>query len=141
MPLPGLRGADHLGITVPDLEEAHEFLVDVLGAQYVYTLGPFQRDDDWMQEQLGVHPRTVMRQLRFYRLGHGTNLEVFQYDAPDGQKPVPRNSDLGGHHLAIYVDDLDAAVEYLRSRGVEVMGEPVASRNASEGRLNGVMRW
>ena len=136
MPLPGLRGADHLGITVPDLEEAHEFLVDVLGAQYVYTLGPFQRDDDWMQEQLGVHPRTVMRELRFYRLGHGTNLEVFQYEAADGQKPVPRNSDLGGHHLAIYVDDLDASVEYLRSRGVEVMGEPVASRNASEGQ-----RW
>ena len=40
MPLPGMRGADHLGFTVPDLEEAHEFLVDVLGAQYVYTLGP-----------------------------------------------------------------------------------------------------
>ena len=56
--------------------------------------------------------------------------------AADGQKPVPRNSDLGGHHLAIYVDDLDAAVEYLRSRGVEVMGEPVTSRNASEGQ-----RW
>ena len=37
MPLPGMRGADHLGFTVPDLEEAHEFLVDVLGAQYVYT--------------------------------------------------------------------------------------------------------
>ena len=57
-------------------------------------------------------------------------------DVTDGQKPVPRNSDLGGHHLAVYVDDLDAAVEYLRSRGVEVMGEPVASRNASEGQ-----RW
>lgn len=29
--IPGLRGGDHVGITVPDLAQAHEFLVDVLG--------------------------------------------------------------------------------------------------------------
>ena len=43
--LPGLRGAEHLGITVPDLDEAERFLVDVLGAELIYSLGPFVRDD------------------------------------------------------------------------------------------------
>jgi len=131
-----MRGADHLGVTVPDLDEAERFLVDVLGAEPVYTLGAKRADDDWMTTQLGVHPRTVIREIRFYRLGHGTNLEVFQYDAADGQAGPPRNSDIGGHHLALYVDDLEAAVAHLRAHGVEVMGEPVASAGASAGQ-----RW
>lgn len=132
----GVRGADHFGFTVPDLEEAERFLVDVLGAVPVYTLGAKRADDDWMTTQLGVHPRTVIREIRFYRLGAGTNLEVFQYDAADGQAGPPRNSDIGGHHLALYVDDLDAAVAHLRAHDVEVMGEPVASAGASAGQ-----RW
>lgn len=134
--IPGLRGADHLGITVPDLDEAERFLVDILGAVPVYTLPGKRADDDWMNVQLGVHPRTEIREIRFYRLGHGTNLEVFEYDAADGQAGPPRNSDIGGHHLALYVDDMDAAVAHLRAHGVEVMGEPVPSRNAAAGQ-----RW
>ena len=136
MGLPGLRRLDHVGITVPDLEAAHAWLVDVLGAEYMYRLGPFRSDDDWMAEHMNVHPRTVMRELRFYRITGQAVLEVFQYEAPVQGRDVPRNSDVGGHHLALYVDDLDAAVDYLRARGVTVLGEPTASRGASEGQ-----RW
>lgn len=95
MGLPGLRGTEHIGFTVPDLDEAHRFFVDVIGCEYVYTLGPFQRDDEWMTEHLNVHPRSVMRELRFYRCGHGPNFEIFQWEPADGQNPQPRNSDLG----------------------------------------------
>ena len=136
MTLPGMRGADHIGFTVPDLDEAERFLVDVLGAVPVYVLAGKSADDDWMAVQLGVHPRTTIRQIRFYRLGMGTNLEVFQYDSAEEQRPQPRNSDIGGHHIALYVDDMDAAVDYLRHAGVEVMGEPVRSAGASAGQ-----RW
>ena len=52
--LPGLRGADHLGITVPDMAEADRFLVDVLGAIPVYTLPSKRADDDWMSEHWRV---------------------------------------------------------------------------------------
>lgn len=134
--LPGMRGIDHIGVTVPDLDEAERFFVDVLGAELIYTLGTKQADDDWMQVTLGVHPRTVIREIRFLRLGNGSNLELFKYDSADGQADEPRNSDIGGHHLAIYVDDLDAAREYLRIHGVEIMGEPVASQSSAEGQ-----RW
>src|SRR4051812_46188734 len=92
MALPGLVGTDHVGFTVPDLEEAHDFFVRVLGCTHVYTLGPYQHDDDWMREHLNVHPRTVMRQLRFYRCGTGANFEVFEYEPADGQATIPRNS-------------------------------------------------
>lgn len=136
MPIPGMRGTDHVGFTVPDLDEAERFFVDVLGAVHVYTLGPKRADDDFMAVHLGVHPRTEITEIRFYRLGNGSNIELFHYASADGQAPQPRNSDIGGHHLALYVDDMDAAERYLREKGVEVMGAPVVSAGASAGQ-----RW
>ena len=136
MAIPTLHGTDHIGFTVPDIEKATEFFVDVIGCELVYSLGPFQKDDDWMKDHLNVHPRTIMRELRFFRCGNGTNFEVFQYEPAEGQAPQPRNSDIGGHHLAFYVDDLDLAITYLKSKGVEFLGEPTTSANASLGQ-----RW
>ncbi|MGH3335959.1 MAG: VOC family protein, partial [Nocardioides sp.] len=102
--LPGLTGVDHIGFTVPDLEQARAFLVDVLGCEYMYSLGPFRHDDsDWMHEHLNVHPRAVMEQLHFFRCGGQAVFEVFEYSAPDQGTDQPRNSDIGGHHVALYV--------------------------------------
>jgi len=134
--LPGLRRLDHVGFTVPDLDEATRFLVDVLGCDYLYSLGPFADAGDWMAEHMNVHPRTTMVENRFFRLGGQTILEVFHYDAPDGRTAPPRNSDVGGHHIALYVDDLDAAVAELRAAGVTICGEPTASKSHNEGQ-----RW
>ena len=137
MALPGLRGTEHVGFTVPDLDEADRFFVDVIGCTRIYSLGPFEHpDSDWMLRHMNVHPRTVMRRLNLYRCGFGPNFEIFEFEAADGQARQPRNSDIGGHHLAFYVDDLDCAVGYLRSCGVRVLGEPTASRAASAGQ-----RW
>src|SRR3954452_5300554 len=135
--LPGLTGVDHIGFTVPDLDVAHRFLVDILGCEYMYSLGPFRDDgSDWMREHLNVDPRAVMEQLHFYRCGGQAIFEVFQYAAPDQNFAGPRNSDVGGHHVAPYVDDLDVAVAYLLAAGITVLGEPTSSRGPSEGQ-----RW
>jgi len=134
--IPGLSRLDHIGFTVPDLEQAHAWLVDVIGCEYMYSLGPFQADDDWMREHLAVDPRAVMRQLRFYRCGGQAVFEVFEYEAPDKRTALPRNSDDGGHHVALYVEDLDAAIAYLRESGATILGEPTASRGPSLGQ-----RW
>lgn len=87
--LVGVRGVDHVGLTVPDLDVAHDFFTRVLGCEYLYRLGPFQDDGDWMSRHLGVDDRAVMRRLHFYRLGGQAVFEVFQYEAAD-QAPVPR---------------------------------------------------
>ena len=134
--LPGLSGLDHVGLTVPDLEEATRFLVDVIGCEYLYSLGPLADEGGaWMQTHLNVDPRAVAR-VRFFRCGSSPVLEVFEYTAPDQVAMPPRNSDVGGHHVALYVDDLDAAVRYLKARGVAVLGEPTASTGPHEGQ-----RW
>ncbi|MDT0435718.1 VOC family protein [Streptomyces sp. NPDC005840] len=135
-PVPGLTGLDHIGLTVPDLDQARDFLVDVLGCEYMYTLGPYLDDGSWMSEHLNVADDTVMRRLHFFRLGGRAVFEVFEYEAADQRREPPRNSDVGGHHVALYVDDLDAAVAQLHRHGLRVLGEPTTSRGPSLGQ-----RW
>jgi len=122
--LPGMQGTEHIGFTVPDLEQATQFFVDVIGCEYFFELGPFVAEDDWMSVHLNVHPRAVMRRLRFFRCKRGPNFEIFQYESPDQVPAPPKNSDVGGHHLAFYVDDLGAAVAYLMEKGVRILGKP-----------------
>jgi catechol 2,3-dioxygenase-like lactoylglutathione lyase family enzyme len=132
--IPGIRGVDHLGITVPDLDVAHEFFTRVLGCEYLYRLGPYQdRSGHWMSAHLGVDDAAVMERLHFYRLGGQAILEVFQYSAPDQIPTPPRNSDVGGHHVAIYVEDLDLAVAALHENGITVLGNPTTSKGPSAG--------
>ncbi|MGH3445075.1 MAG: VOC family protein, partial [Nocardioidaceae bacterium] len=37
------------------------------------------------------------------------------------------------HHVALYVDDLDAAAAHLRDHGVQVLAGPTASKGPAEG--------
>jgi catechol 2,3-dioxygenase-like lactoylglutathione lyase family enzyme len=123
--LPGLRGLEHIGFTVPDIEAATRFFVDVLGCELVYSLGPIaDPHGEWMTRHLNVPAAAVVRELRFFRCGFGSNFEIFQYDVEHQAATPPRNCDVGGHHLALYVDDFGTALRYLHANGVTVLGEP-----------------
>ncbi|GAB5467520.1 MAG: VOC family protein [Rhodospirillales bacterium] len=133
--LPGLAGVDHVAFTVPDLEEATRFFVEVIGCKLIFEIGPFIAEDDWMAVHLGVHPRAVIRKLRYLTCRRGPALELFEYEAPDQAEVLPRNSDHGGHHLAFYVEDMEAAVAHLRQAGVEMQGEPTVMGEGPSGGL------
>ncbi|MBS0420268.1 MAG: VOC family protein [Proteobacteria bacterium] len=125
MALPSLRGVEHIGFTVPDLEQATSFFVEVIGCQWVYSLGPIADPaGDWMTRHLNVPARAAIRELRFFRCGFGPNFEIFEYQGPQLRLAPPRNCDVGGHHLAFYVDDFDRALSYLTQCGLPVLGTP-----------------
>ena len=44
------------------------------------------------------------------------NLELFEWDAPDQDETSPKNSDIGAMHLALHVEQIDAAVDALADR-------------------------
>lgn len=121
--IPGLAGGDHIGFTVPNLEEATRFFVDVIGCKVLYEVGPFMSDDDWMTENLNVHPRAVINKYRMLKCKNGPSFEVFEFESPDQNKTQAKNSDYAGHHLAFYVTDMAVAAEHLKSHGVEILGE------------------
>lgn len=136
--LPGMRGADHIGITVPNMAEAVDFFVKVIGCEASFDLGGFKFDDDWMQVHLNVDPRAEIKRFRMVRCGYGTNLEIFEYGAPKQAPKPPKNSDVGGHHVGFYVDDMDKAVAYLKASGVKVLGEPSLFKDGPAAGLNWV---
>lgn len=122
--IPTLRSVDHAAYTVPDLEQAVAFFVNHLGGELVFHDGPFTGDGDEMRQRLNVDPKAQCR-LAMLRVGPTMNIELFRYDAPEQRTEPPRNSDIGGHHLALYVDDIDAAHAYLSEvPGVQLMGGP-----------------
>jgi catechol 2,3-dioxygenase-like lactoylglutathione lyase family enzyme len=122
----GLVGMDHVGLTVPDIDEAVAWFEEVMGCVAPLTFGPFSDPaGTFMQDLLGVHPRAVIEQITMVRCGKSANIELFEYDAPDQRTDLPRNSDYAGHHVAFYVDDIDAAVAHMVSHGVEKLLGPL----------------
>ncbi len=124
--MPGMRGHDHTGVTVPDMKQAEAFFVDVLGCQKAMSFGPFSDDKGtFMKDAVGVDPRAVINQITQIRCGSGSNIELFSYSAPDQKVVQPKNSDIGGYHIAFYVDDIQAAADYLKSKNVETFMGPI----------------
>lgn len=120
----GIRAVDHIGLTVPDLEAAIRFFTGALGCVELHRIGPFQAKDDWMARRLGVDRAAVIHAIVVLRCGSGANLELFHYEAPDQDPHPARNSDIAGHHVAFYVEDLDAAAARLRAHGADILDGP-----------------
>lgn len=130
--LPGSRGFDHIGLTVPNLDEAVCFLTEVLGCVVVYRAPAFgDETGTFMKDQLNVHPRAIIRGVAFLR-HENLNFEVFEYECPGQRDGVPRNSDIGGHHIAFYVDAMEPAVEHLKKHNVKLLGVPIFEREGPD---------
>ncbi|WP_232241269.1 VOC family protein [Kutzneria sp. 744] len=122
-----MTGVDYIGVTVPDLDQAHEFFVDVLGCEYMYRLGPYRDDGSWMSEHMAVDDRTVMRQLRFYRLG-GRSSRSSSTRRPS-RRPARRATPTSAATTS-------PATSRTWTPSPTVLGDPTASRGPS-----GSRRW
>lgn len=122
MPTPptitGLTGLDHVGLTVPDIEVATRFFADVLGAEAIYDIGPFESADDWMANHLAPVKGTHIYRMRVLRIANGPVLELMQFSGP--ATPIA-----GGWHMAFYVDDIERALTALKAHDVKIQSGPV----------------
>jgi catechol 2,3-dioxygenase-like lactoylglutathione lyase family enzyme len=118
----GIVGIDHIGLTVPDINQAIEWYEDILGAAAPLTFGPFE--GAFLEGALNVEAGTGINRITTLRIGHSAGIELFDYHSPDQRQDVPRNSDYSGHHIAFYVTDIQDAVDYMDSRGVDRLFGP-----------------
>lgn len=131
-PLPGLEGLDHVGLTVLDLDEGVRFYCSLLQAKEIFRLGPFDSRElpavdgkDWSMAFVNVADASFT--LAMLELPNGSRVELFQYDRPTDRNPVPpRNCDIGGHHIAFKVTDLDSVLSKGSSLGLRFMAGPIA---------------
>jgi catechol 2,3-dioxygenase-like lactoylglutathione lyase family enzyme len=117
--MPGIRGFDHIGITVADLDGATAFFValgcEVEGRTFV--------EGEFIDTVIGIpDSRTEIAMLR--PPGGGTGLELSTFVRPD-RGHEPRDADeteLGLRNLGFEVDDLGAILDRLSEDGYGLVG-------------------
>jgi predicted enzyme related to lactoylglutathione lyase len=62
--------------------------------------------------------------MAYLRCGDSANIELFAYAGDDEGGCIRRPSQVGAFHLAFQIDDVSAAAERLRERGVELLEGP-----------------
>jgi catechol 2,3-dioxygenase-like lactoylglutathione lyase family enzyme len=116
-------GVDHPGYVVNDLDAAVAFFITELGFEDLNRRSTL-RDDagDSMTTRYDVDPRAVGR---YAFIGAGPDkVELLEWTAPARNASPARNSDLGGRHLALKVDDLDAVAARLAALEGFTVREP-----------------
>lgn len=98
---------DHLGIAVKDMEAALKFYEDALGLTSTKT--------EVVEEQ--------KVKVAFIPVGD-TKVELLESTSPDGPvaKYIEKNGE-GVQHIAFKVDNIEAALEQLKAKGVRLIDE------------------
>ncbi len=104
-----IKNVDHIGIAVPNLEEALKFYEDVLGIKCCGT--------EVVEDQ--------KVKVAFLPVGD-TELEFLESTSPDGPiaKFIDKNGGRGGiQHIALRVDNIEEAIEETKSKGYKMIDE------------------
>jgi glyoxylase I family protein len=111
---------DHVELVTDDPERTVAFYIDVLGFRLK------------RRERVNV-PGGAALDLAYLDLG-GTVIEVITYQ---GAKPGPAPSGLhlGWNLVALEVDDMGAAVDYLKTKGVAVTWGPVVREHTARAEI------
>lgn len=121
-----VSGIDHVGLAVSDIDAATAFLEAALGAEVIYeTLkrGAEPQGGAATEQRLDLAPSSEIRAIRMFRVQNGPGIELFEIAAPD-QHQAARASDLGWQHIAVYTDDMTAALERFTAAGGTVLAPP-----------------
>lgn len=116
-----ITGADHTSYTISNLERSLDFYIHTLGMELLWTR---QNEDQYLRDIVGF-PDCIIRQAQL-RIPHSNhNLELFEYVQPAGIKRELRTNHIGNSHISLLVDDLQAAYEELKAKGVQFRSPPV----------------
>jgi catechol 2,3-dioxygenase-like lactoylglutathione lyase family enzyme len=97
------QGLEHTAISSPNPEKLANWYVEYLGFRINFTYaGNF-----------------------FVRAANGSLIEIIPGDGTVPPQTMASNKVPGIRHLAIAIDDFDAAYELLKSKGIAFLGEPL----------------
>ena len=112
---------DHVGLTVADLDRAVEFWCGRLGLRLVNRVTETGPDIAAL-----IGEDSVELEIADLDAGDGRIIELIRYIRPAGRPIRARSSDPGSSHIALRVDDLDAALERIQgSQARQISRHPV----------------
>lgn len=129
------RGIDHVGVTVPDIEQATNFFKKVFDAKVAYDN---QKPDDEplagpdVEQFLGLKKGAEVIHMRLLTIGDSATIELFYYANTEQGKPAIA-SDLGVQHIAFYVNNIDKVTKKFIEAGGELLTQPDDFLGAIEG--------
>ncbi len=117
------RGIDHVGMVVPDMEQAVAFFKDVFGAKTAYinheaTEPPICGKP--FCDEVRVAETTKLIEFCMLCFPNGGSLELFHYETVEEKRQPLRTSDIGITHVAFYCDGLEAAYQRVLDAGGEM---------------------
>jgi catechol 2,3-dioxygenase-like lactoylglutathione lyase family enzyme len=116
-----MRGIDHLGLVVADLDRAVEFWCGRLGLRQVSRVTETGPD---IASLIGED--SVEIEIADLDAGDGRIIELIRYIRPPGRRVRARGTDPRSSHIALRVDDLDAALERIQgSQARQISRHPV----------------
>ncbi|KKO19853.1 MAG: lactoylglutathione lyase [Candidatus Brocadia fulgida] len=111
------KRVDHVEIVPGNAEKTIDFYVNVLG---------FKMKN---RKEMKIPP---MREIIYIELGD-TVVEIISVDEP---KPKPENLwEVGYRGIALEVDDMTVAVDYLKGKGIAIAKEPIDLGNSFRGEI------
>ena len=111
---------DHTGITVSNIERSLAFWRDVLGFELSHTA---HQKGELAREITGVEGAEI--KLAVLKTPGGHKIELLEYLAPADRRPSNlRPCDVGSVHVALLVEDLDAALAHIAASGWKAAGTP-----------------
>lgn len=123
--IPTNMGLDHVGIVVPNAQDAADFLMEVFDAEFDWEVKRESRptfgERGW-SEIFGVHPDSYMPHVIMLKCGEHPltqYVEIFEWKSPDHQPLSGENgwhkfSDLGNSYISFTVQDIDSVVAHIK---------------------------
>ena len=102
-----ITGIGHTAFYIADLERSLDFYCQKLGLREAFRLDKEGTPSPW---------------IVYLQVSRGNFIELF----PGGEGANrPRGNQVGYNHVCLLVDDMQATLQELKGRGVEITGEPV----------------
>ncbi|UDI77127.1 VOC family protein [Staphylococcus taiwanensis] len=125
------RGINHIGLTVPDMEEATAFFKNGLNGKIAYDSqkkSDDPRGGNEVERVLGLEKGAVIIHKRMMVFGNGPNIEMFEFrDAQQGK--AQSLQDIGFTHISFYIEaaHFDDVIQQVESAGGQPISEPHAN--------------